>query len=319
MSDLFPVPEGLKQAEYALLIFQLEAREYFDLPPFGLTRLRREFRQATLGLKESGQTRLAGSLEIMLEPPVPNDPLTRRKVQRPSPSFVLRPDPARHGLVEPGDWLELPVLFLGNGITFVEPFAKLLQQVSKQGVLNGQGICELATVEVEDGSGHRTTLWNRGPLDGALTPVVNDLAWWLERQSPGWDHLQLDFLSPTRFLRNGKPLFRARFTEFFPFVLRRVTSMLSAHCLVDPIDDPQMLLDAARQVNELNNRLSWKDWRPLSGSSGGQDLGGLVGTVHLEGSGLADLHWVLQLGSLLQVGKGASYGAGHYQISRRNG
>lgn len=318
MSDLFPVPDCLERAEYAMLIFQLEAREYFDLPPFGLMRLRREFRQATRTLKENGETYLAGELEQLLDPQVPIDPLSRRIVQRPSPSFVLRPDPKRSGLVEPGDWLELPVLFLGNGMKFVEPFAKLLQQVGRQGLLNGQGMCDLATIEVEDGSGHRTTLWNSGPLDGNLTPVVNDLAWWLERQSLNCERLQLDFFSPTRLLRNGKPLFQTRFSDLFPFILRRVTSMLAAHCLIDPISDPLPLLKAAKQVDEPGNRLQWRDWRTLAGDKGRQDLGGLIGGLELAGSGLADILWVLQLGSLFQVGKGAPYGAGRYQISRRN-
>ena len=316
MSDLFPTPHNLDRAEYALLIFQMEAREYFDLPPLGLLRLRREFHQAIDALRESGEVRLVDNLKQLLEPPLPVDPLLLRKVQRPAPPLVLRPDPERSGLVEPGDWIELPVLFLGSGISAVEDFALLLQQVGRQGLVNGQGVCDLATVEVEDGSGRRSTLWNGGSLSGALTPVVNDLSWWLERQPPDWNPLKLEFLSPTRLLSGGKPLFRARFSELFPFILRRVTAMLATHCGLEPVLDPSELLTIAATVEERRNGLKWGDWRPLAAGLGGQDLGGLCGTLELSGDGLGDLLWVLQLGSLFHVGKGAPYGAGRYKLSK---
>ncbi|PLX88247.1 MAG: hypothetical protein C0619_13130 [Desulfuromonas sp.] len=319
MSNLFPVPDNLGQAEYAQLFFHLEAREYFDLPPLGLLRLRREFRLASRYFGESGELLLSEQLQGILDPPLPDDLKLRKLVQKPAPPFVLCPDLQRAGLVEPGAWLELPVLFLGSGIQMIEPFARMLQQVGSQGLVNGQGQCELVTVEVEDASGRRTTLWNGGPLEDALPPVVNDLGWWLERQPPEWDDLSLRFLSPLRLMRAGKPLFKTSFVELFPFVLRRVTAMLAAHCHVETVSDPSALLGAASRVEETSNRLQWRDWRPLTSDVGGQDLGGLSGTLDLSGSDLAELLWVLRLGSLLQVGKGAPYGAGHYQVSRSIG
>lgn len=319
MSILFPVPDNLRQAEYAKLYFHLEAREYFDLPALALLRLRREFLQAVRFLRENGEPVLFEQLSGLLEPALPDDLKLRKLVQKPAPSFVLCPDLQRHGLVEPGEWLELPVLFLGSGIQKVEPFARLLQQAGRQGLVNGQGQCDLATIEVEDASGSRTTLWNGGPLEKALPPVVNELAWWLERQPPEWETLTLTFLSPLRLMRAGKPLFKTNFVELFPFVLRRVTAMLAAHCQVDTVPDPAALLDAASRIKESANRLQWCDWRPLASGGGVQDLGGLSGSLELAGSDLAELLWVLRLGSLLQVGKGAPYGAGCYQISRSNG
>lgn len=315
MSNLFPVPDTLNQAEYALLTFQMESREYFDLPSLGLLRLRREFHQSIRALTESGEYDLGRELNLLLDPLLPVDPKLRKQVQRPAPPFVLSPDLGRCGLVEPGDQIELPVLFLGTGILAIEAFAQMLQQVARQGLLNGHGVCELTKIEVEDGNGQRTILWGDGPLVGCLTPVVNDLKWWLDRQPPEWNRLQIDFTSPMRLMHGGKPLFRAGFSELFPFILRRVTSMLAAHCNVETMSDPAALLDAAQQVEESANRLQWRDWRPLTAERGGQDLGGLCGSLELSGSELADLLWVLQLGSLFQIGKGAPYGAGCYQLS----
>ena len=314
MSNLFPVPNTLKQAEYTLLVFQMEAREYFDLPSLGLLRLRREFHQAIRTLTESGEDELGRELNLLMNPPLPVDPKLRKQVQRPAPPFVLCPDLDRCGLVEPGDQIELPVLFLGTGILAIEAFAQMLQQVGRQGLLNGHGVCELTKIEVENGNEQRTVIWNDGPLVDSLTPLVNDLKWWLDRQPPEWNRLQMKLISPMRLMHCGKPLFRAGFSELFPFLLRRVTSMLAAHCNVETVSDPAALLDAAQQVEESANQLQWRDWRPLTAERGGQDLGGLYGALELTGSELAELIWVLQLGSLFQVGKGAPYGAGCYQL-----
>ncbi|HKJ04976.1 MAG TPA: CRISPR system precrRNA processing endoribonuclease RAMP protein Cas6 [Geopsychrobacteraceae bacterium] len=315
MSNLFPIPDYLESAEYSLLIFHLQAKEYFDLPLFGLLRLRREFQQAIQRIRGSVEDELFQQLHSLLEPSPPNDIRLRRLVQKPSPAIVLFPDLGRSGLTEPGDCISLPVLFLGQGLLSIEPFACLLRQVGKQGLLGGQGVCELSAIEAEDASGQRTVLWDGGAIAGTLSPVINDLRWWLDMQPLNWNRLRLDFVSPTRLLHGGKPLFKAKFTDLFPFILRRVTAMLAAHCRLDTVNDPSAMLAVASNMEESDNCLQWKDWRPLTAARGGQDLGGLSGSLVLTGSGLADILWVLQLGSLLQIGKGAPYGAGRYELS----
>jgi len=250
---------------------------------------------------------------LLLEPTLPLDPKLRKFVQKPAPPFIVKSDLKRAGLVEPGDRIELPVLFLGSGIMSIEPFAKLLQQVGKQGLLNGQGTCELTAIETVDACGHRSAIWNGGELSGVI-PVISDLRWWLEGQSSDWNRLHLDFVSPLRLMKDGKPLFKVGFQKIFPFILRRVTAMLATHCNIETVKDPSVLLSAAQKVEELGNSLHWRDWRPLSAERGGQDLGGLCGTLELAGNELADMLWVLQLGSLFQIGKGAPYGAGCYRL-----
>lgn len=315
MSNLFPQPGNLGRAEYVQLVFHLEAREYFDLPPLGLLRLRREFRQALNSLSDSGRDQLVQQLLPVFDPPLPEDLKLRQLVQRPAPPLVLRPDPDRCGLVQPGEQLSLPVLFLGRGIAAIEAFALLLQEVGKKGLVNGQGVCDLVAIDVEDASGHASCLWSGDNFAGHLVPVVNDLGWWLTRQSHDWEQLQLTFQTPARLIHGGKPLFRSKFTDLFPFVLRRVTSMLAAHCHLETVVDAPTLIAAAARVEELDNQLHWQDWRTLDTSGGGVDLGGLKGTLHLTGSDLAELVWLLHLGGLLQIGKGAAYGAGCYDVA----
>ena len=98
----------------------------------------------------------------------------------------------------------------------------------------------------------------------------------------------------------------------FPFVLRRVSSMLACHAEVEVISNPQRLLELAGEVSEIENSLHWQDWRQLKGEEWKQDLGGLNGRLLLSGRALAEIFWLLQLGSLFSIGKSATYGAGQY-------
>ena len=314
MGDLFPHPAALERVVYTKLYFHLEVCDYFDLPPLGLLQLRREFIQALNRLRQIGDSASVVSIERLLQPKPPVDPGLRRLVQKPSPALVLTADLMLQGLIEPKQRIVLPVLFLGNGVTGHSGFRRLLVELGLQGLYAGSGLFRLEAIEAEDNSGLRSMLWLTGEAETELIPPINDLSWWLQRQQLEGDHLCLDFCSPTRLLRQKKPLFKSDFLELFPFVLRRVTSMLASHCGIEPVSDPAGLIRQAEQVEVVVNRLHWQDWRHLNAVDAEQGLGGLLGSIELRGAALADLHWLLQLGSLLNVGKGAAYGSGQYRL-----
>lgn len=91
-----------------------------------------------------------------------------------------------------------------------------------------------------------------------------------------------------------------------------------AHCDSDVIADPERLLASAARVQERENSFRWQDWRTLSGEDKAQDLGGVVGSVHLGGESLRDVLDILRIGSLMNVGKGAAFGAGRFRLYERN-
>ena len=92
--------------------------------------------------------------------------------------------------------------------------------------------------------------------------------------------------------------------------------MLYAHCHFELVDDPARVLELAEQVDMLENHLEWQDWRQLgSDPQTQQPLGGLMGTVRLQGTALVDLLPVLELGTLMNLGKNAAYGAGLLSIA----
>lgn len=307
-----PFPVALQQVEYTKLYFYLESDTYFDLPQSGLLQLRRELMQA---LKSLSDATVTAQLKQLLQPELSPDPVVLRQVQKPAPALVISPDVLQYGLIEPKQRLVLPVLFIGSGVRSVIPFVLLLLHLEKQGLYHGNGTFHLAGIEGEDGSGTKSHLWSAGESLAHLITPVSNLAWWLERQRPLTESVIFEAVSPIRILHKGKPLFKAHFSGIFPHILRRVSALTAAHAGVEVIDDPGYFLDLTAQVNSVGKPLRWDDWRTLKSASGGHRLGGLMGTLALSGSGLAELWWLLDLGRLFNIGKGAAYGAGQYRIN----
>ncbi|WP_303720508.1 CRISPR system precrRNA processing endoribonuclease RAMP protein Cas6 [Malonomonas rubra] len=312
MSYLAPIPEELQQVEYVKLYFHLQLKDTFDLPQAALLQLRRELLQALKTLEGWGGEDIA-LLKNLLQPPVSQDPQVRRIAQKPAPAFVLQPNLDICGHIEAQQRIVLPVLFVGQAVQAVNAFVSLWEMLGQQGLYYGSGRFQLEGVESEDASGVRAMLWSEG-CKVSITPPVSELHWWLERQPAVEEWLALEIVSPMRLLKKGKPLFRADFKELFPFLLRRVSALLTSHADVEIIKEPrfwQAIADAAR---EAENSLQWHDWRTLHGPEKSQDLGGLMGRICLTAEGLEEILWILRLGSLFNVGKGAAYGFGQYRL-----
>ena len=89
--------------------------------------------------------------------------------------------------------------------------------------------------------------------------------------------------------------------------------MLHAHCDLEVCDDSGRLIELAHGLNMVSSDLTWQDWRSLKTS---EDLaiGGFVGDMMVSGPQIEDLYWVLAVASILGIGKGATYGAGHFEV-----
>jgi hypothetical protein len=300
-------PVRLHSVDFVRIRFQLEFQEPYLLTLEAALRLRRNLRQA-LHPAESEY------FQQLFEPPLPSDPVAVRRFQRPSPLFVLLPPSDLPRTLLEGDLLDLEVLFWGTGVHQLGDFSLVLQALGAAGWHRGEGRFNLVQLGATNHAGGCERIWQVGQSPLNLAPPVLSAAWWLEESGVWEAPLQLEFLSPARILSGGRPLFQPNFVRLFPFFLRRVTSMVHACCGVEILDDPEPLLKASSAVIETSNTLHWSDWRTLEGESS-QELGGVTGSVFLQGDILPEILWILNLASLMNLGKGASYGAGHFRLS----
>jgi hypothetical protein len=314
MNLLFPFPPELHQIDYLRAVFHLQFREDFILGPEIPLRLRRDLQRAERYAAERAGGRSSSSL---LSPPLPDDPVALRRFQKPGPPFTLHPslDPA--GFYRTGACWRLPVLFFGRGVQQLAPFCDLLMTLGELGLHKCAGRFDVVAIEAESASGHPETIWQKGENLENLQVPINTLGYRLELSAVSGEAVRLTMQTPARLISASRPLFRPTFLQVLPFILRRVTSVLYA-CGTLELADAEGLLQAAGRVQETRSTLAWRDWRTLDGGEERVDLGGIVGSATLSGDGLPDILWLLNIGALCNMGKGATYGAGHYLLSKES-
>lgn len=308
MADYKPLiatwPEALRHADFARLKFSLDFTTPCRVQPALFLDLGRLLRLTA--------RQVNGRRSELFRRELSDDPVALRRHQKPSQAFVVRMPLTREQLFDCGDVLDLEILFLGNGIPSIHIFLERLMHLGRLGLVDGQGQFEVTGVHNASQSQADGAVWLPPESPADLSPEVSSLHWWLESHLPQQSPLTLEFLLPTRLLVDGRPLRRPRFDQVFPFILRRVTSMLYACCAIEPVVDPRFLLAKAAEVDVQNRQLRWQDWRPLA--SHRQAIGGFVGSMELAGESLEEILWVLATATLFGLGKSASYGAGGLQL-----
>jgi len=294
----------LRHADFALLKFSLDFTTPCRVQPALFLDLGRLLRLTT--------RQITGRRTELFRSELSDDPVALRRYQKPSQAFVVRLPVLQEQQLDCGDVLELEVLFLGTGIPSIHVFLERLIHLGHLGLVGGQGQFEVAGVHNASQDQPGDAVWLPSDSCSNLSPAITPLGWWLETHLPQQSPLTLEFQSPTRLLVDGRPLRRPNFAQVFPFMLRRVTSMLHACCAIEPVIEPRLLLERAAEVDACSHGLRWHDWRPLANHR--QVIGGFVGCMELSGPALDDILWVLAIATLFGLGKSASYGAGGMKL-----
>ncbi len=251
--------------------------------------------------------------EALFQPALSSDPVALRKYQKPAPAYVMTMPIKAQSTFDVGDQLICEVLFIGTGIPLIHVFLRSLIHLGHLGLVNGEGQFDVTEVYAKGADNNASLAWRQGlPLDSLACSVL-PLSW-LIKNNHIMAALWIRFVTPTRLLVDGKPLRKPKLSQIFPFMLRRVTSMLYAHGGVELDLDMSSLLCQVRQLEVLDSELVWNDWRPIRGQ--GMAVGGFQGMIHVQGHVLEDLYWIMAAASLFGVGKGSTYGAGQVVLEQ---
>ena len=306
-------PEGLQHIDVVKTRFALDFISPCQLLPADFLAIGRLLRLAGRQSLDSSDDAAIQKWKILFQPPLSDDPIALRKFQKPAPAFVITMPIMHKKLFDAGDQLELEVLFLGDGIPLIHEFLRSLIHLGHLGLAAGEGRFAVAEVFSRESDHSEALAWRQNQPLETLTCPVQPLTWLLQTERIA-RNLVVKFITPTRLMVDGKPLRKPLLTQIFPFMLRRTTSMLYAHSGIEVLDDPQYLLEQVHQLNVAEAKLQWQDWRFLTGRQS-MAVGGFLGEMILGGQALEETYWVFAVASLLGIGKGASYGAGHFLIS----
>ena len=310
---LIPVwPDALQHVDVVKTRFVLDFISPCQLQPADFLGLGRVLRLAGRQLLDSHDAVATQQWKALFQPALSDDPVARRKFQKPAPAFVLTMPVMRQKLFAVGDQLELEVLFIGTGISLIHDFLRSLIHLGRLGLVAGDGRFEVPEVYSREFDCTDRLVWRQNePLDD-ITFSVQSLHWLLN-DGRILNNVLVKFVTPTRLMVDGKPLRKPLFQQVFPFMLRRVTSMLYTHSGVEMLEDPSTLLEQSCELDEVKSKLHWHDWRSLAGRQG-LVVGGFMGEMKLEGQALEEVYWLFAVASLLGIGKAATSGAGRIAL-----
>ena len=294
----------LPDIEFAAISFHYRLETPRVLPVFPELMLRSALHQAGVEVLDPDP------FERLFTPALPDDPTALRRYQRPAPPFAFQPRP--HTLVTKATDLGIISCHLfGDGITLLDELIKTMAEVHPFVLANRQRQGDLTSVSAADASGQEVTIWEKGMRKCADPPRIT--AAWRFDSPPTTTEWRLEIITPARLLVQKKPLFRPAFRHLLPFVLRRVTA-LCYFCNHVEIDGAPELLAMSAGIEEEVSEWCWHDWRSYPGEGPLTELGGVSGQLRLKGQLPDDLVDLLRLGSLMNIGKGAAYGAGAYRF-----
>jgi hypothetical protein len=129
----------------------------------------------------------------------------------------------------------------------------------------------------------------------------------------------LTLLSPLRVKREGRHVGPEgfQFADLFGNLLRRISMLTYFHAAAPLEADFRGLMAKARQMSASCD-LRWEEFRRYSARQKAvMRIGGVVGTMHLAGDGLAPFWPYLWLGQFTHAGAMATLGFGRYRIVTR--
>ncbi len=249
----------------------------------------------------------------LFQPALSDDPVARRKYQKPAPAFVLTMPIMQRESYDVDDQLELEVLFIGTGIPLIHEFLRSLIHLGSLGLISGEGRFTVSKLYSQESDCSERLVWaHNAPIDGLACSVL-PLPWFLPQERIH-QHLTVKYVTPARLIVDGKPLRKPNLEQMFPFMLRRVTSFLYAHCEQEVLDDPAYLLSQLALLNVTGEQFRWYDWRPVKGRQE-MAVGGFMGQLTIHGHALEKVYWVFAIASMLGIGKGATYGSGRFELN----
>lgn len=239
-------------------------------------------------------------------PPPANAEKMRKYTAAPHP-FVLQFPVAASA---PDFIYTLDVILFGHGQRHFPYIIHALKTAGQDGIGGQQQVFSLQKIDDINRQGLGETIYQNGellpqkPAELTLIPAIPD-------------QIKITFHTPLRIKQDSKNLTARDFNfgAFFGTLLRRI-SMISYFHTDTPLEtDFAGLTAKARTVQFASQQLKWYDWiRYSSRQQTEMNMGGLIGSVHLDMQGLEDFWPYLWLGQWTHVGKGTSMGMGAYTI-----
>lgn len=255
------------------------------------------------------------SYSVFFESPPTNPENADRYTALPHP-FVLDVDVPTHRDINEGDALRLGMTLVGPAIDLLPYLIQSMGRAGQRGLgaRGGRFVLREVTAEAETGSGRWKSVFEaesgKYHRIAGIPPKVEQPA------PPG--AIRIDLQTPLRIKRHGHFIGTADLlpADLVRHLLIRLASLAAFYGTSKAPFDWTESAPQAKDLQLTNKDLSWTDWtRYSSRQRTTMQMGGLVGTLTLDGPGIPALWPALWLGQWTHLGKGTSLGLGKYRVS----
>lgn len=226
---------------------------------------------------------------------------------KPKP-YVLYANDSTTRFFRKGDFFTFELLLFGQAIKYLPHFIFSFIELGKRGISKSRN--KFIIHSVQDIKG--TTLFENNKLFASApveTVLLNNTESFLNSQV-----VSLNFITPLRLTNFGDLVVNPTFEMLIKAITRRFSSLCLEYCGFQPKVDYLSLIETAKQIKVVSNRLVWKDWsRYSSRQHSKMEFGGLVGKITFAGDMRIFLPY-LKLGSIIHIGKNCVFGNGKYNI-----
>jgi len=248
--------------------------------------------------------------------PAPSEDFRGNKVPAP---YIIEPPLERSRLVDPGEEWSFGLILLGRATEYLPYFVVALDLWRKSGIGPARIPVRLARIEALDYTGSPTQLVFSGddrqpkPPNGFSNGC--DLAHQLAANGllhETWARVRFEVM--TRLTYRGRLVDTPEFHIVVRALLRRAADILHVHCSVQPRWDFKQLVRASKTVELVRDYTRWYDWERYSRRQRSRmKLGGIWGEADYRGD-LSQFRELLVLGSVMHVGKNATFGLGKISL-----
>ncbi|MDS4029351.1 MAG: CRISPR system precrRNA processing endoribonuclease RAMP protein Cas6 [Candidatus Contendobacter sp.] len=240
-------------------------------------------------------------------PPDPAAGKLRKYPTAPHP-YLLRP--GLGGAHAAGAMVHVDVVLFGHGNRHLPYVLHAFDQAGRRGIGRSDGRLELSQVAQQTTDGDWHSIHRPGEALRPQPPTIPE-------PPPCPTRLTLVLETPLR-IRQAEKLVGPeafQFSALFANLLRRISLLTTFHTDTPLEADFAALSRAGGLVRHRAARLRWHEWvRYSSRQDALLQMGGLVGTVDLDGAGLEPFWPYLWLGQWTHAGKGAVMGLGQYRL-----
>jgi hypothetical protein len=211
----------------------------------------------------------------------------------------------------PGEPLVFGMTLLGRAREHMPYYVHAIMEMARAGLGSSRQRFRLARAEIQTPNGP-VALYEEdaGPLRHPPAPPTR-----LAPQELSAHRIAVRFTAPARLELQDDLVYPIEFHHLIRALLQRLRALQAGYGLLEGMELPNRLAEAAQAIRRVEDRTRWPDLRRYSTrQKTAMRIGGAVGTVIYESpQGFQPFALLLALGELLHVGKLTSMGFGRME------